>query len=357
MTVEAGATAQPAEALVSLGRGADADVLPPAPPLYETRPAPPLAAAAVGVVIVCRGDDGLPPARQDLAQPVVSVVARSADAPSVRGGGASTVETPRDATLGRMRNAGYRQLKKLHPDLRYAQFIDADDQLAADWLDVATRFMDRRPEVAVLAGRAAAPAARPKERFGETRFVGPALLIRAEAFEAAGGFRGDLTANECVDLCVRLRRRGAHVWTLDTPMTTSAAKRGWWKEAIETGYRFAHGSRLHGEPPERLFVGELLGAVIWGAAAPAAVLTIAAAAAVFFYAKVSPKAGAAAAIGVISVGVLAYVARACVAWTALRTEPRAFARALKDTFGQFAMFLGACKFYGGGVDPRRGLSS
>ena len=56
------------------------------------------------------------------------------------------------ATGGRARNAGYRQLKRIAPHLRYVQFIDSDYALDPDWISTAERFMERRPEVTMVEG-------------------------------------------------------------------------------------------------------------------------------------------------------------------------------------------------------------
>ena len=56
------------------------------------------------------------------------------------------------ATKGRIKNAGYRQLKKIAPHLKFVQFIDADKALDPDWITSAERFLSRRPEVTVVEG-------------------------------------------------------------------------------------------------------------------------------------------------------------------------------------------------------------
>ena len=42
------------------------------------------------------------------------------------------------------------------------------------------------------------------------------VMMCAAAFEAVGGYRGDLIAGEDPEICVRLRAAGWHIWRLDT---------------------------------------------------------------------------------------------------------------------------------------------
>ena len=185
-------------------------------------------------------------------------------------------------TGGRNKNAGYRQLKKNAPGLTYVQFLDAGAALDPDWLAAAENFMERRPEVAVIDGRmrdakgelasfATLSEQRRRDTAGEVVCVsGGGAFVRADAFEAAGGFRGDLLSCEIDDLCIRQRRRGAHVWRLEADMSIGGEKRkgGWWRRAVLRGFDNAYAMSLHGGPPEHHGVGETVSAMIWGFAFP-----------------------------------------------------------------------------------------
>ena len=46
----------------------------------------------------------------------------------------------------------------------------------------------------------------------------------------------------------------------------------WWRRAVRSGYAFAQGAYLHGEPPERHWVWESRRAWLWGVWLPAACL-------------------------------------------------------------------------------------
>ncbi|MEM8770544.1 MAG: AAA family ATPase [Pseudomonadota bacterium] len=197
-----------------------------------------------------------------IAQKAGAVVAETGDA--------------RSLTKGRLRNAGYRQLKKIAPHLEYVQFLEADQALAPDWVARGEKFMGRRPEVVLLEGGAvtarqlttasAAPNPDADEELANASLS--AALVRADAFETIGGFRGDIVAADMVDLSVRLRRRGGRIWRSSEAMTIiSSPQKGfgpWWRRKMKRGFENAVAVSLHGGPPDRIGVGELTGAVFWG---------------------------------------------------------------------------------------------
>jgi hypothetical protein len=114
-------------------------------------------------------------------------------------------------TGAQARNEGYSALKLLCRDSRFVQFIYGDCSLAPGWLETARRFIERRSDIAVVCGRR-------QERqpgasiynylcdlewdttIGEALAYGVDALIRAEAFEAVGGFRSNLVAGENPEL-------------------------------------------------------------------------------------------------------------------------------------------------------------
>ena len=56
-------------------------------------------------------------------------------------------------TAARARNEGFRRLVRIRPDLRYGFFVDGDCEVLPGWVDVATQFLDSRPDVAAVCGR------------------------------------------------------------------------------------------------------------------------------------------------------------------------------------------------------------
>ncbi len=190
-------------------------------------------------------------------------------------------------TAARARNAGFRRLRELAPDLAYVQFVDGDCELTEGWAEFAVSFLNSRADVGAVCGRL-------RERFpersiynwlcdrewegpvGELRACGGIAMMRAVALKAVGGYREDVIAAEDNELCVRLRAKGWRIWRLDTEMALHDAAitrfRQWWQRALRCGYAFAQGAHLHGAPPERLFVWESRRAWLWGIWLPLACL-------------------------------------------------------------------------------------
>jgi glycosyltransferase involved in cell wall biosynthesis len=186
-------------------------------------------------------------------------------------------------TAARARNAGFRRLRELAPDLNYVQFIDGDCELNEDWPGEALCFLDDNSMVAATFGRR-------RERFpersiynrlcdkewdtriGEVSACGGDVMMRVSAFEAVEGFRDALIAGEEPELCVRLRALGWKIWRLDHEMTRHDAAmlhfQQWWLRQTRSGYAFAQGAYLHGRGPERHWVWESGRALLWGVGFP-----------------------------------------------------------------------------------------
>ena len=192
-------------------------------------------------------------------------------------------------TAARARNEGAKLLLKLTPGLDYIQFVDGDCELVDGWLATAIAYLDGHKKVAMVCGRL-------RERYpersiynmlcdiewdtviGETKACGGIAMVRIAAFKAEGGYRADLIAGEESELCVRLRRRGWQVWRLDAEMALHDAAitrfGQWWKRTVRTGYAYAEGVHLHGDPPERHRVKESRRAWIWGLGIPVVTVSI-----------------------------------------------------------------------------------
>lgn len=267
-------------------------------------------------------------------------------------------------TGGRARNAGYRQLKKIAPHIRYVQFVDADCALDPDWIANAEKFMNRRPEVSVAQGLQRTPkgalvqdsSASGVNKNGPVGEIpvaaGASALMRVEAFEAVGGFRGDLPACETEDLCVRQRRRGAHVWLLELDMlkrdTRRSARGGWWKRQSRKGYEAAFLASIHGGPPERLGVMNSIGAVFWGFLFPLGVLA-ASALGVAATSVLAPQFDSIMVGGAILGAGAAVYALKLLAALARRGpwRPSAWGKSFSAVFGRFPQFWGALWFWMG----------
>ncbi|HBK93260.1 MAG TPA: hypothetical protein DDZ68_16480 [Parvularcula sp.] len=342
------------------------------PPLAATRsidPAPPKPTPAeeilkqVGIVVV-GGDLSVAETLQSLPDGAAFVIAAAAGEEGLaaaKEAGVNIVEINDGPGGGRARNAGYRRLKKENPDLRYVQFLEAGAMLAPGWLENAEKFMARRPEVAALEGNtslnrrgatrldrvvAASRGAPP----GEIQAAGPNALFRAEAFEQVGGFRADIVADATADICIRLRRRGAHVWRSEAAMAAVEAQRmtlkAWRRAATHAGFASAAGAALHGAPPERYGTKEQARAFFWGGLLPAAALIAAIAAA-----AASPPLGASPGVGVAAVIVLIltiYLLKiAAAAFSAAAPAGAAWTYGFFSTLGHFPEFAGVLRYWFG----------
>ena len=262
-------------------------------------------------------------------------------------------------SIGRARNAGYRQLKQIAPHMRYVQFLDYGSVLDTDWLATSEAFLDRRPEVSAVEGmvrdRNSGLPSFPKiaeikkrDARGEIVTGDGALLVRAASFESVGGFRGDLLTADTKDLCVRLRRRGGHIWRLpDTMVINDDYKQSigrWWSERNKAGFESAYCSSLYGGPPERLGVLETARATLWGFLIPGAIVAAAGVSAVGAR-YLSPAAPMAQVFGaVIAAGVLFYLVRMIASAFARGVfKPSSWRNGFFAVMSSFPEFLGVVR--------------
>lgn len=155
-------------------------------------------------------------------------------------------------SASRARNAGYAQLARTQPDLGYVQFVDGDCELVPGWLAMAHDALERRPDLAIVAGRLRErePGASIYNRLGELEWnflgagdvesVGGIFMVRREAFDQVGGFDPTVRAGEEPELCQRLSRLGWVISRLDADMAWHdlAMQRfgQWWKRQVRGGY-------------------------------------------------------------------------------------------------------------------------
>lgn len=203
--------------------------------------------------------------------------------------GATVVELDRALpfTAARARNAGAAVAVEWSPE--FIQFIDADCELQADWIQVAAQALSQDPSLAVVCGRR-------RERWPErsqwnrlcdrewdtpiglSNACGGDALIRVSAWKAAGGFCAQLIAGEEPELCFRLRQLGWLIRRLDCEMTSHDANMHhvwqWWIRMTRGGFAFAEVAWLHRENPERLWWRESLSIWCWSSVLPAALLVL-----------------------------------------------------------------------------------
>ena len=266
-------------------------------------------------------------------------------------------------SAARARNEGFAHLDRVAPGVKLVQFVDGDCEVAAGWLDTARVALDARPELAIVCGRR-------RERFpeksvynrladlewdtpvGDAKACGGDAMMRAAAFRQVGGYNPAVIAGEEPEMCVRLRERGRKIARIDAEMTIHDADMTrfgqFWKRMVRGGHAYAEGAWMHGRPPERHWVKETRGIVVWGIAIPLAIVLLVALAPLFW-----PLA-------------LAVVALLClyplqVARIAIRDGRRrklpprdAWAFAASVMVGKFAQAIGAMKFW---TDKLRGKRS
>lgn len=332
------------------------------------RPVTTEASAVTGVVIVGANPKTSPEAAirsaGDSRAVVFTAVGAAQDALAIaRRAGAVVVDGNERAltTGGRARNAGYRQLKKIAPHLRYVQFVDAGCALDPDWIATAEKFMNRRPEVTMVQGTVRHPDKVAGRRKRNERKTGgedkelsilprPSVLMRVDAFEAAGGFRGDLPVCETEDLCVRQRRRGAHIWSLPAGMLICEKRKSgfgaWWSAHFRRGYEAAFLASIHGGPPERLGVLQSVAALFWGFLLPVGVIAAAGLGAVASNVVALLPSAPIVAVAFLAGGVGVYGLYLLVSilsggfW-----RGSAWANAFATVFGHFPAFFGVLRYW------------
>jgi len=221
--------------------------------------------------------------------PVVYVDSNSTDgsAEMARGLGVEVVDldVSQKFTAARARNAGWKRLLQLHPEVEMVQFVDGDCEVENGWVEAALGTFRNERNLAVVCGRR-------RERFpeysiynklcdlewdtplGETGACGGDALIASEALLRVDGYREDLIAGEEPEMCYRMRQLGYRVVRIDHPMTVHDANISkpsqWFQRTKRTGHAFAEWVALHGGESERMGVRQTLSNVFWGVAVPGA---------------------------------------------------------------------------------------
>ena len=168
-----------------------------------------------------------------------------------------------DAGRGRFRGGGAEADASVEPPAAYF-FIDGDCELVPGFLAAAAEAMrgggGAGPGVVAVGGRR-------RERFrdaspynrlcdmewdrptGEVTFFGGEGLVDRSAFHAVGGFDGTLIAGEEPELCLRLRKAGGRIWTVDHDVAVHDADMHqfgqWWKRAERAGHAYAEGHAVN----------------------------------------------------------------------------------------------------------------
>jgi GT2 family glycosyltransferase len=187
-------------------------------------------------------------------------------------------------TMARGRNAGFEELSRRYPALRWVQFVDGDCEVRPDWIAQARAAITARADVAAVCGRRRErhPEASIYNRLadmewnaptGEVAECGGDVLFRCPVFLELGGFNPRMIAGEEPELSVRVRGRGYKIVRIDAEMTLHDAAMSrfsqWWTRATRGGHAFAEGMALHGRGPSHHNVRQTLSALAYGVVLPA----------------------------------------------------------------------------------------
>lgn len=187
-------------------------------------------------------------------------------------------------TAARARNLGLAHVHQYLPEVQLIQFLDADCELFAGWIDAAQAKLLDDQELAGVAGilRERYPEASLYNKLcdmewqsppGEARALGGNAMFRVAALAQVNGYDATLIAGEEPEMCVRLRQRGWRLWRLEAPMALHDAAMTrfgqWWKRSVRFGYAQAQVSGMHRDAPQRIWVRETRSTILWTLLPPA----------------------------------------------------------------------------------------
>lgn len=186
-------------------------------------------------------------------------------------------------TAARARNAGFKFLKELYPNIKYVQFVDGDCQLIEGWIPYGVTYLKEHADIAIVTGDLHEMEAKEsiynnlcelewRKDPGETLSCGGNFLIKSEVFQKLGGFKCKMIAAEEEEFCSRVRKEGWKICNLKHPMAIHNASMHhiseWFNRSIRTGYAFAQSLYENIEPHTKEYYSTLF----WGLLFPIAVL-------------------------------------------------------------------------------------
>lgn len=245
----------------------------------------------IGIVIIGRNEGDRLRASLDSALtsklPVVYIDSGSNDSSSqiARAKNIPTVdlEDSEPFTAARARNAGFKFIKELYPDLKFIQFLDGDCQLIENWIPQGVNYLKEHKEVAIVTGALHEMEAKEtiynnlcelewRKDPGEIKSCGGNFLTRAEPFQKLGGFKSNFVAAEEEEFCTRIRKEGWKIYNLSHPMAIHNASMHhlseWFHRSVRTGYAFAQSLYESTDPHTKEYYSTLF----WGFFFPIGVL-------------------------------------------------------------------------------------
>lgn len=213
----------------------------------------------------------------------------SADvARSVAGVDVIELDPAEPVSAARARNAGAEHVLRGAPDIQFIQFIDGDCVLEPGWLDAGLAAVAPDERLGAVWGQL-------RERYrdasvynricdlewrnpppGDVAHFGGIVLMRAEAYRAAGGYDAGVVASEDHELSARVRAAGYRIRRLDVPMVTHDARLSrfaqWWRRGVRAGVGYGQVWARHRGRRESAAVARAIG---WGAVLPVAAVATA----------------------------------------------------------------------------------
>lgn len=167
--------------------------------------------------------------------------------------------TPFSAARGR--NAGYRHLIDLFPELKYIQFLDGDCVLDEAWIQNGVNSLETLPNAAVAFGRR--HELYPDESIynrlcdlewdvpiGERRECGGDAMMSIAALREVNGYNPEFAAGEEPEMCYRMRQKGWKVYSVRAEMSHHDAAMHkfsqWSTRTMRSGSAYAQSMWTHG---------------------------------------------------------------------------------------------------------------
>jgi GT2 family glycosyltransferase len=208
--------------------------------------------------------------------------------------GMSTVELDpsRPYSAARARNEGVAEVLRQWPATQFVLFLDGDCVLDSSFPEAAARAFADHEKYAIATGYLAelAPDASlynrlcsiewrsPAGRIDNFASLGGIMAVRLSAFARVGGFNEQVIAGEDSELGVRMALGGYEVIKLDVPMAIHDAQMftfsAWWTRSVRAGHALAQRYALNGRSRLHDCRREIVSALLWGFAVPAATLLL-----------------------------------------------------------------------------------
>lgn len=192
-----------------------------------------------------------------------------------------TLDTSKPINAARARNEGFIKLIQDYPDIQYVHFIDADCELADNWLSNAIAVLDKQEQTAVVCGRLHEKYRNQSiymrlcdmdwyRKPGLIEACGGIATYRRSVFEQLNGFNETLIAGEEPELCKRIRKNGWNILCLAEDMGTHDSAMvyfsQWWRRCVKVGFGYANGIEWNG------WARQYKSTIVWGGCIPLTIL-------------------------------------------------------------------------------------